>query len=213
MSKSAQVTNHNLGEIDLRRLPYSPDKNPLMDPQEVKTRHRRIRSSRGDELMNTATGEISHVSAIHQIEELDESQFVKIFPAGVAAAYGLTKTAQRVFTAVLEQYRRTPMRGGFADYVTLFWFDGGLDGHAIGMSERTFRRGLKELLAKRFLYPRRADEYWTNPALFFKGDRVLFVREYRMKSTAEKLPPAAPEPTPKPGQIERDPNTGDMFGG
>ena len=121
MSKSAQVTNHNLGEIDLRRLPYSPDKNPLMDPQEVKTRHRRIRSSRGDELMNTATGEISHVSAIHQIEELDESQFVKIFPAGVAAAYGLTKTAQRVFTAVLEQYQRTPMRGGFADYVTLFW--------------------------------------------------------------------------------------------
>ena len=50
------------------------------------------------------------------------------------------------------------------------------------MSEFTFRRGLKELLEKEFLRPRQPGVYWVNPALFFKGDRVAFVKEYRRRA-------------------------------
>ena len=52
------------------------------------------------------------VSAIHQVQEKDDAEFVKVFAAGVAATYELTRTAQRVFQVVLDQYQRTPMRGG-----------------------------------------------------------------------------------------------------
>jgi hypothetical protein len=48
--------------------------------------------------------------------------------------------------------------------VELFWFDGKLDGRALDMSEKTFQRGLKELLEKNFLYPRAPSSYWVNPA-------------------------------------------------
>ena len=164
----------------------SPLINPLVEPQQLKTRRRLVRSGRSEDLVNQATGEISGVAAIHQIEERDDAEFVKVFAAGVAATHDLTKTAQRVFQVVLDQYQRTPMSRGYADSVELFWFGSGINGRDAGMSERTWMRGLKELLEKRFLYPKTTSTYWTNPALFFKGDRVLFIKEYRRRKPTEQ---------------------------
>ena len=164
----------------------SPLINPLVEPQQLKTRRRLVRSGRSEDLVNPATGEITGVAAIHQIEERDDAEFVKVFAAGVAATYDLTKTAQRVFQVVLDQYQRTPMSRGYADSVELFWFGSGINGRDAGMSERTWMRGLKELLEKRFLYPKTTSSYWTNPALFFKGDRVLFIKEYRRRKPADQ---------------------------
>ena len=168
--------------FNLRKLEYSPVVNPLVEPQQIQTKRRYVRSGRSEDLVNTATGEIVGVATIHQVEERDDAEFVKVFAAGVAASYELTKTAQRVFQVVLDQYQRTPMSRGFADYVNLFWFDDGIDGRDVGMSEKTFQRGLKELLEKRFLSPKDSASFWTNPALFFKGDRVMFIKEYRRRA-------------------------------
>jgi hypothetical protein len=77
------------------------------------------------------------------------------------------------------------MSRGFADHVNLLWFDDGLEGRNVGMSEKTFQRGLKELLAKRFIAAKDGVSFWTNPALFFKGDRVLFIKEYRRRVTSQ----------------------------
>lgn len=164
----------------------SPIINPLVEPQQLKTKRRLVKSGRSEDLVNPATGEITGVAAIHQIEERDDAEFVKVFAAGVAATYELTKTAQRVFQVVLDQYQRTPMSRGYADSVELFWFGNGINGRDAGMSERTWMRGLKELLEKRFLYPKTTSSYWTNPALFFKGDRVLFIKEYRRRKPTEQ---------------------------
>ena len=162
----------------------SPLINPLVEPQQLKTKRRLVKSGRSEDLVNSATGEITGVAAIHQIEERDDAEFVKVFAAGVAATYELTKTAQRVFQVVLDQYQRTPMSRGYADSVELFWFGSGINGRDAGMSERTWMRGLKELLEKRFLWAKSPTSFWTNPALFFKGDRVLFIKEYRRRKPA-----------------------------
>lgn len=168
----------------LNKLDYSPVVNPLMEPQELKTRRRLVRSGRSEDLVNPATGEIAGVSAIHQVEERDDAEFVKVFAAGVAASYELSKTAQRVFQVVLDQYQRTPMTRGYADAIDLFWFGDGIEGRDVGMKEDTFKKGLRELLDKRFLYPKSPTSFWTNPALFFKGDRVVFIKEYRRRRSA-----------------------------
>lgn len=165
----------------------SPAINPLVDPQSVKTKRRWIRSGRTEELINSTTGEITGHAAIHQIEERDDAEFVKVFSDGVAASYELSKTARGVFQVVLKQYQKTPMTGGYADAVDLYWFGDGIDGNDVGMSERTWMRGLRELLEKRFLWPKTPTSYWVNPALFFKGDRVLFIKEYRRKSSQKAV--------------------------
>lgn len=169
------------------RHDYSPTVNPLVEPQQVTTKRRYVRSGRSEDLINPITGEIHGVATIHQVEERDDAEFVKVFAAGVAASYELTKTAQRVFQVVLDQYQRTPMSRGYADYVNLFWFGDGIEGRDVGMSERTFQRGLKELIIKRFLASKDGTGFWTNPALFFKGDRVLFIKEYRRRRSTEQV--------------------------
>lgn len=165
----------------------SPTHNPLVEPQQLKTRRRLVKSGRSEDLVNPATGEITGVAAIHQIEERDDAEFVKVFAAGVAASYDLSKTAQRVFQVVLDQYQRTPMSRGYADSVELFWFGNGIAGRDVGISESTWNRGLRELLEKRFISPKTSSSFWTNPALFFKGDRVLFIREYRRRKPTDEL--------------------------
>lgn len=59
------------------------------------------------------------------------------------------------------------------------------------MSEKTFNRGLRELLDKGFIAPKTPGLFWVNPALFFKGDRVRFVREYKRASRILNVPPVA----------------------
>lgn len=178
----------------MKQKMMNPIINPLVEPQQIQTKRRIVRSGRGEDLINPTTGEVHGVATIHQIEERDDSEFVKIFAAGVAASYELTKTAQRVFQVVLEQYQQTPMSHGYADAVTLYWFGNGIDGRDVGISERTWLRGLKELLKKRFLSPKDPASYWVNPALFFKGDRVMFIKEYRktklISEKKERLPNA-----------------------
>ena len=167
------------------RHDFSPTINPLIEPQTITSKRRYVRSGRSDELINSATGEVHGVATIYQVEERDDAEFVKVFAAGVSASYELTKTAQRVFQVVLDQYQRTPMSRGYADHVNLFWFGDGIEGRDAGMSERTFQRGLKELIEKRFIASKDGTAFWTNPALSFKGDRVMFVKEYRRRVTSQ----------------------------
>lgn len=177
--------------LNLRRLAYSPNENPFMQGVEIQTKYKtvRTRAARRD-LMDPETGEIVGASIIHTIEERDEEHFVKVFAEGVRAAFDLTKTGARVFQAVLMEYQKAKMTGGFSDSVSLIWFDDGLNGHALDMSDRTFHNGLKELIEKGFLKPKLPNQFWVNPALFFKGDRVAFMREYRIKGSVTLERPA-----------------------
>lgn len=170
---------------NLRKLEYSLNVNPLVQTKDIKVKQRHVRTGVRRDLVDPNTGEISAVATIHSIEEKDDAEFVKVFAAGLALTYDLSKTAQRTFQAVLDEYQRTPMSGGFADTLYLAWMDGGLSGRDVGMSDKTFQRGLKELLSKGFLAPRSPNAFWVNPSLFFKGDRVLFLREYRRKVTTQ----------------------------
>lgn len=195
----------------LVHLGYSPQINPLLERSEpVPIKKKRVRSGLAEKVLtDAATGEVVASSVVHQIEDCDTDQFVKVFAAGIAAAYDLSRTGQRVFQAVLKEYEKTPMKGGFAEAVSLWWFGDGLAGEDIGMSESTFNRGLWELLDKGFLAPKQPNIFWVNPALFFKGDRVMFVKEYRLKSKVQKAAPdLQPEAQAQLGQVLDELNAG-----
>lgn len=170
---------------NLRKLEYSLNVNPLVETKDIRVKQRHVRTGIRRDLVDVDTGEVMAAATVHSIEEKDDAEFVKVFAAGIAATYDLSKTAQRTFQAVLDEYQRTPMSRGFVDTLYLAWMDGGLSGRDIGMSDKTFQRGLKELLVKGFLAPRSPNAFWVNPSLFFKGDRVLFLREYRRKVSGE----------------------------
>ncbi len=177
-------------KFNLRKLPFSPDRNPLVDGFTVKAKRKQVRTGGVQDLINPGTGEVRQAVIVEE-QEVDESQFVKVFTAGIRAAFGLSLTGSKVFQAILDVYQHEPMSGGYADSIYLHWFDGGLSGRVLDMSDRTFRRGLVELLEHGFLYPRGESLYWVNPNLFFRGDRATFIRTYRKKqldkSSADQL--------------------------
>ncbi len=167
----------------LNELKYITDSNPLLQGLDVQTKKKKIVRTQFQTPV-LETGEI-HCSNIFSTKEIDEKQFVKVFNDGVKAMFDLTQTAHRVFCKILEEYEKEPMTGGYIDAIQLAWFNGGLSGESIGMHKRTFNRGLAELIDKRFLAPKAPNTYWVNPSLFFRGDRVRFINEFKVKRTKE----------------------------
>jgi hypothetical protein len=142
-------------ELNLRKLDYSPTVNPLVEDNEIRVRQKLVRTrSTPSDLLNPETGEVTAATLIHTVETVDEEHFVKVFIDGTKKAFDLTRTASRAFQAILEE---------------------------LNMSEKTFQRGLKELMQKNFLSPKIPNVYWVNPNLFFRGNRVAFMKEYRKK--------------------------------
>lgn len=176
---------------DIRVLNYSPKINPLVETKQnpVKTKKGLVATKMSNDLVDLKTGEQHSHALIHKIKEVDDQHFVKVFAEGVKKAFELNRTESRVFQKILEIYEAEKMTGGYADSISLSWFNGGLNGDKIGMSDVTFHRGLKALLNKGFISPKMPNVYWVNPSLFFKGDRVAFVTEYRRtkKSEQDKL--------------------------
>lgn len=180
----------------LKKRLASPDRNPFGTANEITTRTlKKVIANTRTPLMNIETGEVNYYNSIHKIEEKDSEHFVKVYAAGMSASFELSTTAQKVFAAILDQYLKTPISGGYADSLELYWYGDGIEGRDVGMSERTFQRGLRELIEMSFLWPRKGSSYWVNPGMFFKGDRVLFIKEYRRISNEREPITIDMEPT------------------
>jgi hypothetical protein len=187
-------------KFNLKKLPFSPVKNPLAESFQMTTKNKQVRTGGVREMIDS-NGEF-HNAVIVEEEELDDIHFVKVFTAGIRAAFDLSLTGSRVFQAVLDVYQRQPLFGGFADSIYLHFFDGGLDGRKLDISDRTFRRGLVELLERGFIYPRGENLYWVNPNLFFRGNRATFIKSYRRKTASDDQ--AKRVELEKRGQLRQD---------
>jgi hypothetical protein len=173
-------------KFNLKKLPFSPSVNPLAEKFTMTTKKKRVQTGGIRQLVDTHTGEI-HDALIVEEEELDDLHFVKVFTAGIRATFNLSITGSKVFQAILEVYQKEPMSGGFVDSIYLHFFDGGLSGIKVELSDRTFRRGLHELLENGFIYPRGDSLYWVNPNLFFRGNRATFIKTYRRRRGSERV--------------------------
>ena len=185
----------DLPTISELRKAASPTENPFAEGNTVKVKTKLVKTNaRVNRLVDSETGVPVAETFIHTIEERDDEHFVKVFADGVKAAYELKQTGFRVFQILLDEYQKSSMTGGFSECVRLYWFNDGLDGRDIGMSKKTFDRGIAELSHKGFIWPRSVELYWVNPALFFKGDRVAFVREIRRRNNGQsRLSKGAPD--------------------
>jgi hypothetical protein len=170
-------------KFNLKKLPFEPFLNPLVKTSLV-TKKRQVRTGGVKEFIDDQ-GEI-HNAVIVIEEEVDDFHFVKVFTAGIRAAFGLSLTGSRTFQAILDVYQRSPMSQGFVDSIYLHFFDGGLSGEKVDLTDRTFRRGLHELLEKGFIYPRGENLFWVNPNLFFRGNRATFMKTYIRKVSAHE---------------------------
>jgi hypothetical protein len=153
--------------------------NPFWEKTEIKIGSKMVKISGGKHI--SADGEsISH-SGIHVVREVDENEFVKIYTKNIRAIFDLKPTAQRVLQYLMTELQKTPN----ADAIYLAWV-GAEDyfcENDIKASRSSFHRALSELIQKGFLAESiKPNMFWFNPNLFFNGNRLTFVHEYRRKS-------------------------------
>jgi hypothetical protein len=118
-----------------------------------------------------------------------------LFLDGVKQAAGLSKAGVQVFELVYNQVRENPG----TDQILLNRYMA--QEHGMDLSERTYQRGVRELLEKEFLFRSPSEGvFFVNIRYMFNGDRLAFVKTYHLKNSGTQrelpftIPPALPAP-------------------
>lgn len=118
---------------------------------------------------------VSNVAGFWEAEEVDSTRFLKLFVNGVKALAELSSAGTKVFELLYIEMQSNIGK----DQVYLSFT--ALDENS-GISRPVFKRGLSELIAKEFIAAMPAiGWYWVNPDFIWNGDRLAFVKEYRLK--------------------------------
>ena len=77
------------------------------------------------------------------------------------------------------------------------------------MKKTTYYEGLRELLEKEFIFRTPYDGmFFVNIRFMFNGDRLAFVKGYKLKQDQPELPLGSPETPALPRPHNSDSNTG-----
>jgi hypothetical protein len=163
--------------LSKRGLRYAS--NPFVYYALKNTNHgvKRITDKTGTKMMLVAenTGEIvSHGAGFWQIQDVDKTQFVKLYINGVKAFKDLSGSGTKVFEIL---YLKVQDSIGKDELWLTF---PSIDQTITPIGETTFYRGMKELLKKGFIAESQTPGlYFLNPDYMWNGDRLAFVKEYR----------------------------------
>lgn len=150
-----------------------------------RSRKRQIGNEQKGLIIDGGSGEVlgRGTAVVYEWEEVDSERFVKLFIGGIKKASGLSKTGLAIFEVVYHQMRESPN----SDQVMLSFYRASQQ--IKGLNERTYRRGLRELLEREILF--RSPEggvFFIDIGCMFNGDRLAFVKGYHLKEAQPELP-------------------------
>lgn len=184
MTQELQDRVQEANQISTKRgFPVYRTNPSVPSPNGIPTRTKRFQvpGGKGAVIVDNSSGEIEGIGGMGfwWEEEVDRSRFVKLFLDGIKQAAGLSKTGMQVFELVYNQMRANPGN----DEIKLNQYVA--KDH--GISDRTYQRGVRELLEKEFLFRSPSDSvYLVNIRFMFNGDRLAFVRTYHLKDAGRQ---------------------------
>lgn len=179
MTENSQ--KHTLALREKRGTPIYKS-NPSVPDAELVAKRRPVRfgdNKRG--FVVDGLGEVvgQGVAAFYEFEEVDSTRFVKFFLEGIKQIVGLSKAGLLVLEVV---YRQMQDNHG-SDEIKLS-FDL-MRIYKPDINDRTYRRGLKELLDREILFKSLIDGvFFVNIRYMFNGDRLTFVKGYKRKDSS-----------------------------
>lgn len=154
--------------------------NPFLLPAVTNTKSgsKKVTSNKDKLLIiNENTGEQIAGAGFFHYEEVDKTQFLKLYVNGVKALTELSSAGTKVF----EVLYRTVQENINKDKVFLAYDL--IDQDIVSISESTFFRGMKELISKQFIAETTIQNlYFINPDYIFNGDRLSFVKTFLKKT-------------------------------
>ena len=157
--------------------------NPFWEPTDIEIGKKHINVGGGVHVDQKTGESVSH-SGIHIVKEIDREEHIKVYTKNIKPIFELKPTTQKVLQFLIVELQKTPN----ADSIYLAWFTANeyFSEENINVSRSSFQRALKELLEKGFIAESlKPNMFWFNPHLFFNGDRMVFIKEYRIKEKNE----------------------------
>jgi hypothetical protein len=115
---------------------------------------------------------------MYEFEEVDKERFVKLFLDGVRKTAGLSSTGLMIFELIYNQVRGNPN----SDKIEMSFMVA--QDRLPNLAERTYRRGLRELLDKEVVFRSPFEGvFFVNIRCMFNGDRLAFVKAYHLKGS------------------------------
>lgn len=155
---------------------------PLKD-EISRTRRTQFGNDRRGLVIDDRTGEVLGRGGayMYEFEEVDKERFVKLFLDGVRRTAGLSSTGLTIFELIYSQVRENPN----SDEIKMSYM---LAQSALPeIAERTYRRGLRELLDKELIFRSPVDGvFFVNIRCMFNGDRLAFVKAYHLKGSTHQ---------------------------
>lgn len=164
------------------------DENPFLTGFQPPTRRRRVTVNANRAVVNTDTGELESAAEIVRFEEVDDDKFVKIYTQNLKAFFSLKPATYRMVEIMLVTLQRTPNTDRVflnLDLAKKYFEENGEK----AISSSAFYNSINEMIEKGFIAQSTIQGmYYINPGLFFNGDRVSFVKEYRRKVAPKAAP-------------------------
>lgn len=156
--------------------------NPFLDNDVItmdKGKKQIVIGSTNKVLVDTKSGDAEAITLLHKYKEVDRDKFVKLYVNEIQALFDLTKTGLKVFGFVLQCLKIND---------DMIYMDVSEIKEYCGYkSNKTVYKGLSELLSSKIIAMSNKTNLWfVNPKVVFNGNRIAFVKEYRLKETGNK---------------------------
>lgn len=159
--------------------------NPFLKDLKVrgKIKTRIMHAPSADRFIGVAEGDegTGDAMAVVQRFKLDEEQFVKVYTRFFSSWFDMSKTAQKIFQAVLSAIQARPNEDQF-------WLSPEDVTKSVGIKSRSsIHSGLLELVELKIIAPSaRGSNWWyCNPQYIFNGDRLSFYTEFQRVKRAK----------------------------
>ena len=166
-------------ELELSKRGFEKHtKNPFLPDtvQNTKGGVRKIAGSQKDRMMvvSESTGEmLAGGVGFWQFQEVDKTQFLKIYINGVKAITELSSAGAKVFEILYRELQEHKDKDQvYLSYKTI-------DQEITPISRDTFNRGMTNLIEKKFIAESQIQSlYFINPDFIFNGDRLSLVKTF-----------------------------------
>lgn len=170
--------------VKSRRGGIRHNSNPFLVDAAKNTKQgtKRLSNKNGDKFMIVSDqGEIVANTGFHEIVEVDKTQFVKLYINGVKAFQGLKAAGAKVFELIYLAAQGSPG----TDKIYLHYMT--IEQKITPISKATFHRGMSELMEKGFIAESiEPGVYFLNIDYLFNGNRLAFIKEYRIAAHKPK---------------------------
>jgi predicted transcriptional regulator len=180
-----------MDEEKVRIIDYPKnEENPFIhELLSIKRKNKIVAVARNKSVVDRLTGEATDAVFMGIQREVDKEDFVKIFTSGMKELFDLSKNTLKVFSYLLS----------ITSFDDKIFFELNHCKKYTGYTSReTIFKAIRELLQNgiiaKSLHP---NMYFINPNYFYKGDRLVMIREYRVKKDSKAIPEEIYKPLPE----------------